>query len=146
MKRITFIVSAILIFGVFPFSFAHAIKKCQDSDGNWHYGDIAVAQCNKSKVTTLNERGFIASEKDAPKTPEELEKEAAEKAKAEAEAERIQAEEDERVRILIVYETVLFPRWFKKETESYWLYAMFLWICKHYFISGNKQTCTVLSV
>lgn len=105
MKRIIFIASAMLILGVFPFSAAHAIKKCQDSDGNWHYGDIAVAQCNKSKVTTLNDRGFIASEKDAPKTPEELEKEAAEKAKAEEEAARIQAEEDERARILSVYET-----------------------------------------
>jgi hypothetical protein len=94
-----------LIFGEFPFSFAHAIKKCQDSDGNWHYGDIAVAQCNKSKVTTLNDRGFIASEKDAPKTPEQIQKEADEKAKAEAEVERIQAEEDERIRILSVYET-----------------------------------------
>ncbi len=105
MKRITFIVSAILILGVFPFSAAHAIKKCQDSDGNWHYGDIAVNQCNKSKVTTLNSRGFIASEKDAPKTPEQIQKEADENAKAEADAERIKAEEDERIRILSVYET-----------------------------------------
>lgn len=105
MKRSTFIVSAILILGIFPFSAAHAIKKCQDSDGNWHYGDIAVDQCNKSKVTTLNSRGFIASEKDAPKTPEQIQKEADENAKAEADAERIQAEEDERIRILSVYET-----------------------------------------
>jgi hypothetical protein len=105
MKRITFIISAILIFGVFPFSSAYAIKKCQDSDGNWHYGDIAVAKCNKSKVTTLNDRGFIESERDAPKTDEQVHKEADEEAKAAAEAERIQAEEDERIRILSVYET-----------------------------------------
>jgi hypothetical protein len=105
MKRITFILSAALIFGVFPFSSAHAIKKCQDADGNWHYGDIAVSQCNKSKVTTLDNRGFIESENDAPKTPEQLRKEADESAKAQAEAERVQAEEDERIRILSVYET-----------------------------------------
>ncbi|MBL4674447.1 MAG: hypothetical protein JKX81_19455 [Arenicella sp.] len=105
MKRITFILSAILVFGVFSFSSAHAIKKCQDTDGNWHYGDIAVAQCSKSKVTTLNDRGFISSEKDAPKTLEQVQKEADEKAKAVAEAERVQAEEDERIRILSVYET-----------------------------------------
>jgi hypothetical protein len=105
MKRITLILSATLIFSAFPFSFAHAIKKCQDADGNWHYGDITVTQCGKSKVTTLDDRGFISSEKDAPKTAEQLENESSEKAKSEAETARVRAEEDERIRILSVYET-----------------------------------------
>lgn len=84
---------------------AHAIKKCQDANGRWHYGDIAVQQCKKSKVTTLNKRGFIKSEREAPKTEEQLLKEREELAAAEAEAARIRAEEDERNRILSVYET-----------------------------------------
>jgi len=105
MKRFTFIFSAILLFGTFPFSPAHAIKKCQDAEGKWHYGDIAVAQCQKSKVTTLNDRGFIKSEKDAPKTEEQLQKEKEENEKIEAEAALKKAEEDEQTRILSVYET-----------------------------------------
>lgn len=105
MKRITLILSSVLLFCVFPFSSAHAIKKCQDADGQWHYGDIAVAQCKQSKITTLNDRGFIKSERDAPKTPEQLQKEAAEQAVLAAEAERLRAENDKRNRILSVYET-----------------------------------------
>jgi hypothetical protein len=105
MKRIIFILSATLVFSALPFSYAYAIKKCQDADGNWHYGDIAVSQCSKSKVTTLNDRGFIADEKNAPKTEEQLENESSEQAKLDAEAARIRAEEDERIRILSVYET-----------------------------------------
>ncbi len=84
---------------------AHAIKKCQDAEGKWHYGDIAVQQCKKSKVTTLSKRGFIEKEKEAPKTEEQLLKEEEELAAVEAEAARVRAEEDERIRILSVYET-----------------------------------------
>ena len=51
---------------------AHAIKKCKDAEGKWHYGDKAVRSCQSEKVTTLNDRGFIQSEKDAPKTEAEL--------------------------------------------------------------------------
>ncbi|MFT6406882.1 MAG: hypothetical protein ACJAQ6_000292 [Arenicella sp.] len=105
MKRVTFILSATLLFGAFSFSSAHAIKKCQDADGNWHYGDIAVAQCNQSKVTTLNDRGFVESQKDAPKTAEQLQRETDEQSKADSEVALIRAEEDERIRILSVYET-----------------------------------------
>jgi len=82
-----------------------AIKKCQDADGKWHYGDVAVTQCNNAKVTTLTERGFIESELDAPKTAEELEAEQAALAAEEAERERLKAIQDERNRILSIYET-----------------------------------------
>lgn len=105
MKRFTFIFSATILFGVLPFSSAHAIKKCQDANGNWHYGDIAVSQCKKSKVTTLNERGFITNEKDAPKTEEQLQQEKQANAKVLEIAAAKKAEEDERNRILSVYET-----------------------------------------
>jgi len=106
MKRSIFILSTATIISVLPFSSAHAIKKCQDAEGKWHYGDIAVAQCEKSKVTTLDKRGFIASEKDAPKTEEQLQKEKEASAELEAELARKQAEDNEKSRILNIYETV----------------------------------------
>lgn len=105
MKRITFILSTTLLFIALPFSSAHAIKKCQDAEGKWHYGDISVAQCSKSKVTTLNDRGFIESEKDAPKTEEQIQQEKQASELADAEAANIRAKQDERNRILSVYET-----------------------------------------
>jgi len=84
---------------------AWAIKKCQDADGKWHYGDVAVNACKKSKVTTLNDRGFIESEKGRPKTENELALEAEAKAKAEEEYRLEREAEEERIRILSVYET-----------------------------------------
>lgn len=83
----------------------HAIKKCQDADGNWHYGDTAVDECERSKVTTLNNRGFIRSEDEAPKTAEELAAEEASLAKERAEEQRIAEEKAERERLLSVYQT-----------------------------------------
>lgn len=84
---------------------AWAIKKCQDSEGNWHYGDVAVRDCENSKVTTLNRRGVIKDEKAAPKSAEQ--READEKAMAEAQAleDEAKAAELERSRILSIYET-----------------------------------------
>ena len=86
---------------------ANAIKKCQDAEGKWHYGDVAA--CRNAKVTTLDGRGFIKDEKAAPKSKEE--REAEEKALAEelaiqqAEQNRKEAIEQEHTRILGVYET-----------------------------------------
>ena len=101
-KLILSAVSLILLSSVMP---AHAIKKCQDADGKWHYGDIAVNKCKRSKVTTLNDRGFIEKEREAPKTPQQIQKEKNELAAKEAKAAKLQAKEDERNRILSIYET-----------------------------------------
>lgn len=84
---------------------SHAIKKCQDADGKWHYGDTAVDECERSKVTTLNNRGFISSEDEAPKTQEELAAEEASLAKERAEEQRIEEEKAERERLLSIYQT-----------------------------------------
>jgi len=91
---------------------AHAIKKCKDADGKWHYGDIAVRACENSKVTTLSDRGFVRGEKAAPKTEQELrvieeqkEAQAARQAKRDEEKKQKEFEESEKVRILSVYET-----------------------------------------
>ena len=84
---------------------AFAIKKCKDADGKWHYGDTAVEQCENSKVTTLDDRGFITKEQEAPKTEEELALEADQRALVEKEEKARLADEEEKRRILSIYET-----------------------------------------
>lgn len=106
MKHYSILLPVSVILAVLMFSGSvHAIKKCKDADGNWHYGDIAVAGCEESKVTTLNDRGFITEQVDAPKTEEELQLEQELQAAEEAERMRIKQEEEERIRILSIYET-----------------------------------------
>lgn len=61
------------------------IKKCQDAQGRWHYGDSAAESC-ASKVTVMDQRGLKMKEIAAPLTEAELA--AKEKAEANAEAER----------------------------------------------------------
>ena len=84
---------------------AFAIKKCQDADGKWHYGDIAVEECENSKITTLTDRGFIKEEEAAPKTEAELRAEAEEQALMEKEEREKREAEEEKRRILSIYET-----------------------------------------
>lgn len=84
---------------------AHAITKCQDAEGKWHYGDIAVEACKNSKITILNDRGFIKDEQYPPKTPGQLKAEAEEQALLDAEEAIKKAEVEERLRILSIYET-----------------------------------------
>lgn len=86
-------------------STTYAMKKCQDESGSWHYGDTAVIACENSKVTTLNDRGFIEEELAAPKTAQELADEAQAKTASDAEAGRLLAIENEKQRILSIYET-----------------------------------------
>ena len=82
-----------------------AIKKCQDADGKWHYGDVSVDVCSNSDITTLNERGFVSETLDAPKSEEELKAEEAKLAAEEAEKMRLKTAEEEKLRILSIYET-----------------------------------------
>lgn len=104
MKQLSISTLAIVLLTLLSSSPVHAIKKCKDADGNWHYGDLAVAACKQSKITTLNDRGYIESERSAPKTEQELKAEADALAKREAEEKIRKAEEAERFRILTVYE------------------------------------------
>ena len=100
MKKITFIVVGILLS-----SPAFAIKKCKDAEGKWHYGDTAVRECESSKITTLNDRGVITDEDEAPLTDEEQVIEDARLAKEQAIIDAEKAERDEKLRILSIYET-----------------------------------------
>jgi hypothetical protein len=105
MKKSFFIALISTLVGLLMASPVYAIKKCKDAEGKWHYGDQAVASCEHSKVTTLTDRGFVESEKSAPKTKEELKAEEAASASLIKEEKRLKAQQDERDRILSVYET-----------------------------------------
>ena len=75
------------------------IKKCQDAQGRWHYGDEAADACAQSKVIELDTRGIKRNVIDAPLTEAELkarasEFEAAEKSKKAAE---LQARRDQQL-------------------------------------------------
>jgi len=84
---------------------AMAITKCKDADGKWHYGDVAVSQCEDSKVTKLNERGFVTDEIPAAKSLEEQQAEAARLAEKQAEEDRLIHENNEKLRVLSIYES-----------------------------------------
>lgn len=100
------VVSVGLLAALMLISFpAAAIKKCQDSEGKWYYGDLAEAECRRSKITTLDDRGFIKEERPAPKTQAELAAEAESTRLAEAALAQRESEAAERARILSIYET-----------------------------------------
>jgi hypothetical protein len=70
------------------------IKKCQDTQGKWHYGDRAAEECERSKIIELSNRGVKRGVVKAPPTAEELKER--EKHQVELEQERKQAEEQAR--------------------------------------------------
>jgi hypothetical protein len=70
-----------------------SIKKCQDAEGRWHYGDTAAEECERSKITVIDKRGLKLDEVAAPRSQEEIERETRENAE-----ERTRAEEAERMR------------------------------------------------
>lgn len=53
--------------------YAQTIKKCKDAQGRWHYGDIAAVECERSKITEINDKGLTVRERGLPPTREELE-------------------------------------------------------------------------
>ncbi len=79
---------------------AQTIKKCQDANGKWHYGDFAAQECERSLVTEINQQGVKVDEDAPPPTREELQAER-DAAQAAAEAERAQKEQREADRRLL---------------------------------------------
>ena len=62
---------------------AHAISKCQDANGKWHYGDNAASVCGDARITIIDDRGRKIDEVAPPMTVEEFNAlEAEEKRKA----------------------------------------------------------------
>lgn len=79
---------------------AQSITKCQDAEGNWHYGDFAASACaEESTITEIDERGQLVRESDAPPTEDELaaRQAAEEQEREEAERRSRQAAEDQRL-------------------------------------------------
>jgi hypothetical protein len=70
MSKLVYLVVSFLC--ISPVS-AQTIKKCQDAEGNWHYGDHAAFECEQSsRVTEMDEGGGTIGEAEAPPTQEEL--------------------------------------------------------------------------
>jgi len=107
LKRLTSVFTLFLTIVVALFSANNvwAMKKCTDANGKTYYGDSAQAACDKSKVTTMNDRGAIKRDDDRPKTENELALEAEATFKANEKARMEREAEEERIRILSVYET-----------------------------------------
>lgn len=82
-----------------------AIQKCQDAEGNWHYGDQAAEACARSEIEKLDRvTGVRVGTTAPPPTSEELtaQREAESRA-AEAEQERLDRRLDED-RLLATYD------------------------------------------
>lgn len=85
---------------------AQTISKCQDAEGNWHYGDFAAEACaEESTITEIDERGNTVDESDAPPTKEELEAQKAAKEQERLEAERRARQQAEDRRLLQTYDS-----------------------------------------
>ena len=52
--------------------YGETFKKCQDAEGNWHYGDQAAQECEMSAITEIDGSGTHLKEIEAPLTEEEL--------------------------------------------------------------------------
>lgn len=53
-------------------SWAQTITKCQDAEGNWHYGNYASQECDAGAITELRESGVILEVHEPPPTMEEI--------------------------------------------------------------------------
>lgn len=85
---------------------AQTITKCQDAEGNWHYGDFAAEVCaEQSTITEMDERGLKVDETDAPPTQEELDAQKAEEDRERQETERRERQEAEDRRLLQTYDS-----------------------------------------
>ena len=69
---------------------AQTITKCQDAQGQWHYGNYASDKCaGDQPISELKETGVTVQVREAPPTLEELQaKQAAERAEREAKIKR----------------------------------------------------------
>lgn len=103
MIRLTSILLSLFL--VLPVFADTTIKKCQDAEGKWHYGDHAAFECEQSaRVTEMDEEGQKVGEIDAPPTQEELDAKlrAEEQMSEQEESQVVQARLDQR--LLVTYD------------------------------------------
>jgi hypothetical protein len=73
MNKLVFLVVSFLCTLPVSAQTTQTIKKCQDAEGNWHYGDHAAFECEQSsRVTEMDEGGGTVGETEAPPSQEEL--------------------------------------------------------------------------
>ncbi len=66
---------ALLATGLFSMTTAaQQIKKCQDAEGNWHYGSFAAAACGDAVVEKFNSTGTKVGEDRPPPSEAEIKK------------------------------------------------------------------------
>ncbi|MEA3291239.1 MAG: hypothetical protein U9Q71_02880 [Pseudomonadota bacterium] len=80
-----------------------SIKKCQDADGNWHYGDFAAEECARSKITEMSESGTKIGEELPPATAVELEWQWRREAERRYEAEAAAKQHAEDAKLIATY-------------------------------------------
>lgn len=79
------------------------IKKCQDAQGKWHYGDNVEEFCAKSKITVINDRGLKLKEIEAPLTGEQLKARQQQRVEAEEEARRDKEQQQRDQQLMATY-------------------------------------------
>ena len=84
----------LLALGLCAAAQAGNIKKCQDSEGRWHYGDRAADLCDRSKIIEMSGSGTKTGVIAAPPTEGEL----ADRERQRVEAERQRKLEEEQAR------------------------------------------------
>jgi hypothetical protein len=104
--------SSVITLGVMS-ALAQGITKCQDAEGNWHYGTFAADACIDAVVDQLNESGTKIGEDRPPPSEEEVRRneELAKDAKLKADDASAQYKRDiEIVRIYGTEETIIATR------------------------------------
>jgi len=81
----------------------HAIAKCQDENGKWHYGDSAAAACGTKIITIINDSGRKIDEIGEPMTIEEINAIEAEEKRKKLEEKQQARRAMEKNRILAIY-------------------------------------------
>lgn len=100
---LVYLTAALLLAGAVH---AQTITKCQDAEGNWHYGDFAAEACaEQSTITEIDERGLEVDTTEAPPTQDELDARQSEEERERQEAERRAREEAEDRRLLQTYDS-----------------------------------------
>ena len=99
VASVLFLLPAVLFFSVS----VHAISKCQDADGKWHYGDNAASICGDARITIIDDRGRKVDEVPPPMTVEEFNALEAEEIRKAAEERENAKRQLEKRRILAIY-------------------------------------------
>jgi hypothetical protein len=81
------------------------ITKCQDAQGNWHYGDFASSACaNNAPITQIDQQGMTVEKLAAPPTAKEVEEQKTKQEEEHEEAKQRAKQRQEDQRLLRTYD------------------------------------------